>query len=283
MSLTPGAIYSILLSGSNTGPTALIQNRNLRVTVFPHWFKDATLSWSIPDDWGNCVFNIYTSRSETGPFEKITTQPISALLFKDSESRMFSKNAKDYYVVEAILLDQGGACLKSAPTTWEVKANAWVELRSAEIQRRFWLLLTKFVGPETYVFKRRFFGKRCVTCWDPVSSKVTNDRCPECFGTGWSGGYFEPYKTRFQFEATPNSVDLSYPGRTEPSQVGASTISFPDLCDWDLVYRVDDSKMYRVDNIGSTELLGRPVTQRMSLIELPKNYIEYDLVSKVIG
>ena len=277
MSLRPGFLYHTLFSGSYKGPSALIENPYLEVKVFPWWFDAATISWKIPDDWGDCVFNIYKSRSSTGEFEKVNISPVDNTTYRDPTPRIFSKLEKEYYVVEAVLVDTGNAILKSKVSTWEVKGNDWVDLRSTEIQRRFWLLLRKFVGPESYVFRRRTFGKRCNTCWDAKSAKVTNDRCPECLGTGWSGGYFQPYKTRLQYEATPNSVDLVYTGRTEPNSLGAATVSFPDINDWDLVYRVSDSKMYRVDKVSCTELLAKPVSQRMGLVELPKNYIEYSL------
>lgn len=279
MRLRPSFLYSTLLYGGEVEAT--IENPNFEIEVMPIWFDRATITWKIPSDWGQCSFNVYKSISDAGPFEKITVSPISGLIFNDLESRKFSKYHPDFYIVEAILHDQGNALLRSSPVSWERQQRRWVELRSVEIQRRLWLMLRKFMGVETMVFKRKTFGKRCFSCWDPSNYKVTNDRCPECFGTGWSGGYLPQYSTLMQFDSTSNNTEVSVLGRNEPSNITALTIAFPEIDDWDVIYRVKDGRMYRVDRVLNTELLTNKVSQRVHLIELPKNYIEYKLLETV--
>lgn len=279
MQLRPSPFYSALLSPK--GVVAEIENPNFAISVFPVWFKEVSLEWAIPEDWGNCTFNVYKSRFETGPFEKINTTPIDGLVFQDTGTRMWSKMEKDFYIVEAILHDKGGAYLRSKPYSWERQQRRWVEIRSIEIQRRFWLMLTKFMGVETYVFKRRSYGNRCDTCWDYHNHKVTNDKCPECFGTGWSGGYLEPYLTRVQYDITPNNKELTVGGVSEPNSLHAQTISFPQIDDWDLVYRARDNIFYRVDRVTPTELLTVPVSQHLTIVELPRNYVEYSLSKRL--
>lgn len=278
MRLRHGPFYSFLSTGSSLSST--LENPNLEVTVYPTWFDKATISWKTPDDWGECSFHVYVSESDSGPFRKLTQSPVQGLVFEDTSSRKFSKYNKDFYVVEAILLDKGEAVLRSKPTSWENKPRRFVELRGLEIQRRFWLMLTKFMGVETLVFKRRTFGKRCSTCWDYSAKKVTNDQCPECMGTGWSQGYIQPYSTFMQFDVTLNNKDLTALGRSEINVIAAMTISFPEIDDWDLVFRVKDSRMYRVDKVTTTELLTSTVSQRLQLVELPKNFVEYSLLSR---
>lgn len=278
MRLRPGFVYSLFTYHDSV--SASIENPSIEVTVYPAWFDKAVLSWKIPSDWGNCSFNVYHGATDTGPFVKLNVIPINGLTFTDLSFRNFSKYHSDYYIVEAILHDKNGALLKSEPSTWDKTMTRWTELRSLEIQRRFWLMLRKFMGSETYVFRRRYFGKHCSKCWDFTNLKVTNDKCPECFGTGWSEGYFEPYQTLVQFEPTPNNVELSMGGRNEPNVIQAVTISFPEINDWDVIYRQKDNRMYRIDGVSTTELLTNVVTQRMQLIELPKNYVEYQLLKR---
>lgn len=279
MRLRPSPIYSFLFAGGEV--SASIENPHFEIEVLPIWFDRATITWKVPADWGMCSFNVYRSVSDAGPFEKINTTPIHGTVFEDLESRKFSKYHPDFYIVEAILHDHGGALLKSAPESWQRQQRRWVELRSLEIQRRLWLMLRKFMGVETLVFKRKTSGKRCSSCWDFVNNKVTNDKCPECFGTGWSGGYLPPYSTLMQYDATTNNTELSVLGRNEPSGITALTISFPEIDDWDVIFRVKDRRMYRVDQVLNTELLTANVSQRVHLIELPKNYVEYKLVDGV--
>lgn len=275
MRLRPGVLYSSFFYKG--GALATIENPKIDVDVLPHWFESADLTWTIPSDWGNCSFNIYKSDSETGAYEKLNSTPIIGLFFVDTSHRKFSKYHESYFIVEVILHDKNNALLRSVPTTWQRQQSRWVELRSIEIQRRFWLMLRKFMGVEAYVFKRKTFGMRCATCWDHRNLKVTNDRCPECLGTGWSGGYMTPYKTLIQFDATPNATNLTELGRSEPNTIQGVTISFPNLDEWDIVFRQKDRRMYRIDAVANTELMTKGVSQRMQLVELPKNYVEYQL------
>ncbi len=276
MRLRPSVLYSSFFYRGDV--KAVIENPHFQVEILPYWFDRATVKWSIPDDWGDCSFNVYRSEAETGPFEKLNSTPMVSLVFSDTTSRKFSKYHQDYYIVEAILHDKNNALLRSEPYSWDRQQTRWVELRSIEIQRRFWLMLRKFIGVESIVFKRKTFGRRCNTCWDHRNHKVTNDQCPECYGTGWSGGYLQPYSTLIQYDATPNNVELSAYGRNEPNSIVGMTIAFPNLDDWDIVYRQKDHRFYRIDKVLTTELMTNSVSQRFQLVELPKNYVEYSLV-----
>lgn len=280
MRIRPGALYSVLFSGLNKGLENPTENPNFEIKVLPNWFEDVHLSWTVPEDWGDCLFNVYRSRSEEGPFEKLNTTPIDGTYLADTTTRQWSVVAEDYYIVEAILLDQDRATVRSGIVSWEYKRNRWVDLRANEIQRRFWLILRKFIGGESYVFKNRSYGMRCTRCWDRVNLKVTDDRCPNCYGTGWERGYMPPVKTRFQYEPNPNDRTVTYSGSSEPATMRARTISMPDLEDDDLVFRVADRKFYLIQRVTPTELQTAKVSQIADMVELPKNYVEYQLLKE---
>jgi hypothetical protein len=258
--------------------TAVTTDGSITVKFYPIWYKQVTMEWSIPASWGACTFNVYKSANGDGPFEQVNQTPITGTFFKDLTTEAFSKFGRDFYVVEVIL--PSGQTTRSPASSWQKIRRKDVELKALDIQRREYLLLSKYTGVESLVFSRRTYGKRCLLCWNPTTERVMNDACPSCLGTSFEGGYFPGISSFIQYEPTPNSVTLTYFGKFEPNQIGAWTISYPEINPHDLIVRLSDWKVYRVEAIQSTELLTVSVRQIMQITELDKESVEYQLITK---
>jgi hypothetical protein len=263
-------------------PALPAPSKSISITLYPRWYKHVIVEWSVPADWGRCIFNVLFSPSESGPFKQLNGSPINGNHLKDVDTQEYSKISKAYYVVEAILLDKGNAVLRSAPATWETSQSNWVQLRSQEIQRREYVLLSKFTGSKSYIFRRKSYGERCPDCWNPNVEKAMKDNCPTCIGTTFKGGYFLPYNTYVQFDPSPDSNVKTYFGKFEPVQIAAWTVSIPRVFPDDIVVRDGNWDLFRVDNIAQTELQGRTVRQMLQLTELSKNSIEFELIKNNI-
>ncbi|MNK10011.1 hypothetical protein D3C87_280210 [compost metagenome] len=260
-------------------PQGLI-NGNFQITVYPQWFKQCSLSWTVPASWGEVHFNVYFSQSQEQEYVKLNSTPIIGNYFIDTTSTEYSKYRHGWYVVEALLKDKNDIRLRSDPVTWTPSQRNFVRIRSVEIQRREYWLLSKFVGIKSYLFRRKNYGKRCTACWNYEAETVDDDHCPICLGTGFEGGFFEPIPVFLQYEATPNNDQRVYYGLDEASQVGAWTISYPDIRTHDVIVRTGDFTAYEVLRINPTELQGNPVRQILALAQLGKNSVEYKLISK---
>lgn len=256
------------------------ENPNLSVKLYPQWYKQISVEWAAPPEFGNCVFNVYTAQTENGPWERLNATPIDGTFLSDVTTQEYSKFDKGWYSVEAVLLDKGNVTLRSAPITWETYQRDWVTLRSNEIQRREQWLLSKFAGVKSYLFRKKSYGKRCPDCWDPKTEQVLNDHCPTCVGTSFEGGFFAPAPLFLQYETTPNERNRVYFGQAEANQIGAWTISIPVINSQDVIVRVGDWNMYRVDKILTTELQANTVRQMMTLTQLGKGDVEYQLVKR---
>jgi hypothetical protein len=254
----------------------------ISVTLYPRWYKHVVVEWKVPASWGSCSFNVYFSPNEHGPFKKLNTSPIRTNHLKDTDTEEYSKVTKAYYVVEAILLDNGRATLKSQPTSWGTTQTDWVQLRSQEIQRREYVLLSKFTGNKSYIFRRKTYGERCPDCWNANVEKAMKDNCPTCMGTTFKGGYFEPYVSYVQYDPSPGSVIRTYFGKFEPLQTGGWTVSVPEIFPDDIIVRQGNWDLHRVENVSQTELQGKTVRQMLQLTELAKNSIEFELIKKNI-
>lgn len=263
--------------------TTLVPSRESRVisvSLYPVFPTHITVEWTIPARFGSCTFNVYKSKSEKDSWEKINPLPITSNHLRVPLTADNSKFSSYFYLVEVIKPD--GSRLRSLPTDIQNKAIPWVYLRAKEIRRREWLVLRKFSGAKTIVYKRKTFGKRCPECWDPVSEKVTKDRCPTCLGTSFEGGYFPGYLTLMDYEPTPNNSELGYQGRIEPNSIPAWTIDIPKISTFDIILRVPDWKIYRVNSLQATELQLVPVRQLLILTELDKDSIEFKLADREI-
>lgn len=255
------------------------RNLNVKVSVFPEWYKGASLQWIIPSAWGNCSFHVYFSEGEGASFRRLTSTPLSSPHFKDPSNRDYSKFQTGSYVVEVLL--PGGNSVRSLPTSWHYNRRDKIDRMASEIQRREYLLLSKFAGVKSYFFKKRSYGLRCSRCWNPNSEKVMDDHCPVCLGTSWEGGYFQPVPSYIQFEPTPNSKIKSYVGDLEPNSIGAWTISFPEVSPGDVIIRTGDFNAYIATSVSQTELQSKPVRQTLTLTQLSRNDIENSLTSRI--
>ena len=257
-----------------------IETSFLSLNVYPIWGKQVVIAWTIPDSWGNCTFEVFRAETEYGPFVKLTPAGISSNYFKDTTTQDFTKFQNGFYIVDCLL--PYGSKIRSAPTTWQHKRSGWVELRAAEVRRRESILLSKYTGVKSFIFKRRNFGKRCPNCWNEDTEQVTKDHCNTCLGTSFEGGYFPGFETLLQYEPTSNDAVLSYQGKLEQNQIPAWTIDYPEINTFDLILRVADWRIYRVDKSFGTELQTVVVKQSLLLTELSKESIEFKLAEQAL-
>lgn len=268
----PGFFHQPLIRTVETG--------FISTNVYPTFYKHTVIEFTVPQQWGACSFDVYRGPTDVGPWSKISDAPTTDNYFKDVTTKNFSKVSEAWYVVECLLPD--GRRIQSTPCTWEVTRNDWVELRAKEIERREILLLEKFVGTQSLVFRRRRSGARCPECWDFQTEKVTKDHCKTCLGTGFKGGYYSGMETLMQYEPGNDTLAFQDIGRAESSVTNAWTISTPRIDPLDLIIKVPEFSLYRVENVQSTKLQSKVVRQLVTLVELDKDSIEFQLAKVVI-
>lgn len=255
-------------------------NSAILVSCFPEWYSHMTLSWSIPASWGNCRFNVYFSSGGTDAYSRLNNSLLTNPFFKDINSKDYSKFSGGNYVVE-VVFPTASRSVRSRPVSAQYKRRDKIDKISAEIQRREYLLLSKFAGVKSFFFRRRHYGERCPRCWNKSLEKVMDDHCTVCYGTSWEGGYFDPIPVFIQFEATPSSRVKGYHGDIEPNSIGGWTISMPEIHPEDIILRSGDFNIYRVISVSQTELQTRSVRQMITLTQLSRTDVENKLACKI--
>lgn len=257
-----------------------VRSEFIDVRVYPQWFKQVTVSWSVPDNFGKTLFNVYFSQASDTGFQKLNETPIDGNFFTDTSSDTFSQENESYFIVEAMLMDKGGVTVRSKPVTWENKRRNYIELRAVEINRREYLLLSRFTGVKSWLFRKRNFGERCKTCWDPKLEKVFRDNCPDCLGTSFEGGYFTPSPLYIQIAQNGETLIRGDFGVAAPDIINAWTIAMPEIHADDIIITSGFWQAYRVENITPTLLQGQRVRQILSMRVLNKSDIEYSLIGR---
>lgn len=257
---------------------------DMNLKVIPDWNISVFLEWEVVTppvvgDNTDVSYMVYSSKSELGPFNQITAQPIRDTNYFTHEQTQDSKIYEQYFTVEAIYGD--GRIYRSYPQNPSESLRPWHRLRQKSIIRREYLLLDKFVGAESIIYIRKREGLRCPNCWDPVHKKVTQDHCTECYGTSYVDGYGTGMRTKLQYTSIDPISNFSYQGMEEPITISAWGLAFPLLHPNSLVLRVSDRKIFRIEgHQGSTELLTVMQRQNVVLKELGRDSIEYQLFNR---
>lgn len=273
-------IFNPLMEASFQEPTGQL-NSNIVVDVFPDWYKQITVSWKIPASWGNCSFHVYYDESVTTSSRRLTNAPISTPYFQDFNNQEYSKFKRGFYTIEVIL--PSGTRVRSYPTSYEPKRRDKLEKIANEVQRREYMLLSKFAGVKSFFFKRKTYGPRCPRCWNELQERVMDDHCPVCYGTSFEGGYWDPIPIYVQYEQTSKNKVKDYLGAFEPNSISGWTISIPEMSPRDLVMRGGDYNIYKVIGIQNTEIQTKQVRQILSLTQFAKGDVENLLGSRVLN
>ena len=251
-----------------------------RITrVIPLYPKTHFVQWTL-DDPDNQVasFSLLRSGSPEGPFDTVVSGLMpSTFFFSDDSLVMSGLTSKVWYVVQAVPLTGAINSVLSLP--FSVSSNKYEAknkiLRKA--RRDLKITLSKLSGVRIVVLKRKRFGDRCTSCFNPVTKDVVTSRCSLCYGTGYEGGYHHGYPTWGKVD--PPSVQEIF-DRSGASEVSLFGITMPDcpLVELDdVIVEVDTNRRFVVKRKSSTESRGSVVHQDLHVSELSRSAVEYSI------
>lgn len=250
-----------------------------RINFYPDWFKTMRMDWEVPYEFQirEPRFRIQVSESEAGPW-----RPVSPI-FSEEPFTLFecdddSKFGKQFYVLQVQLND--GSIYKTEPQVVGQKLPRWQYLRWKEMTRRAWIMLDKFYGIESVIFRRRDMGTRCSYCWDPRDQKVKREHCPHCFGTSFEGGYYRGIETLVSYNQWAADKQNTYFGKYEPNQLQAWTLNYPTVKPHDIILRLTDYTVFRVEMTQNTTMMTVPSRQIFKLTQLSKDVQENKLLQR---
>lgn len=254
----------------------MISITSLKVTGFSRRYHD--VQWEIAptnDDLQEWTFTLERSEAEAGPFTVVAGPLVDRYWVRDNATPQISLNRTLFYRVYA----QNKS--RQIDFYSQVADREGPEdLIAAEIGSLETLLFEEFVGTRTWLFPKRTFGQRCAACWDDVMGKKTDDSCPVCFNTGFSGGFHWPVEFFAQFDSSPR-VDIANTMELHQQVTrGVRCPASPHVSPGDLLIN-HQNRRYRVVSVADTNRLGVSVHQELHVIDIQPGSIEDAIELKV--
>ena len=151
-----------------------------------------------------------------------------------------------------------------------------LDLARKEILRQKRIVLEKLSGRKFFVLRRRTWGDHCTKCWDTVLFRAADPYCPECYGTGWTQGYFSPIPFYGMITPSPERNQIMMFGEWKPSDTLLEMLSYPILREKDVV--ADDSgNRWVAVQIQKVEKLGFLLEQKVQLALIENDDVVYIL------
>ncbi len=143
---------------------------------------------------GNYKFNVYRSTNPEFEYEKINTDPIVELFYKDSSVNLLDNTLRYYYKIEAKNTGTSETSLSTVygtliPGLTDNEASAILYQEQYVLQ---YIINQNNTARQVKILLKRRSGPRCYMCWDSIKKQSTKSHCLSCYNVGFESGYYPP-------------------------------------------------------------------------------------------
>lgn len=209
------------------------------------------ITWedTIPNITDITGWNVYSSRTPSGPWELLNSTPLTVNFYRH---RFTLQKGFLYYKVTYISTSLGEEKLDDVPPIAESdedidgfqKRLKWITL---EQLRRLNLLLS-WKGEPCYLLVRRRFGERCPKCFDQWGASSTSESCDVCYGTGFEGGY-DVFEGRFHVADGSERLAETEAGWNVTYNPRVWITDYPVVKEGDILVRKGDFQRYWIQDV----------------------------------
>jgi hypothetical protein len=205
---------------------------------------ESRITWSMADGFSliaPAAFQLQvggTGLPDADDWTNVGPPIANAWFLTDPARRDYGQQLTTHYRV--VLINGDGQTYYSEPVqpngglTFREWGLAREYLRAARVQ-----LLQPGGSMDGFLLKRRRDGTPCSVCLDPITGETNDSRCPQCFGVGFTYGYFKPYPcslVRPSQETFDERLNTAVPpGITlSPLAMVGTFLGLPRLSSWDV-------------------------------------------------
>lgn len=193
----------------------------------------------------------------------------------DPDQRIFGKTQDVHYrlmlttltgVYTSMIADTDGLLIK----------RDWINYR--EITRKEMLRHRVHTSINGFLLKVRRYGPRCLVCTDPLTEEVRKTNCPDCYGTGFQFGYFEPLPATYADVSLQDNREHRNPqvGMEKQDVISARFIGDPQLYSYDVwVNAYSDERHYMHKITEKAHVRGVPLIYDAELRLAPFTDVVY--------
>ena len=191
------------------------------------------VNWEIDDtteSLRNYRYDIYRciGADNENEYEFLDSVSGDSFHFYDTTALQYKRGIHFYYIVVPvyILSDTTGEP-KKCVSLYDKKRDTY-----ANYMRHVNNVYLNVVGNKAgYILTKRRFGQKCSKCWDDIRRQHRHHSCPNCFGTGYEGGYHTPYSIKFNYLTPP-------PGAFENTGMDGRGDNMQDVSIWTESYPI---------------------------------------------
>ncbi len=209
--------------------------------------------------------------SPSGPYEQLAGPLRDQYMLRDITVSLLHKWRQYFYKLRVVHVPTSEETEFGPSSSTEPEHD----LIAGDIIRQEDILFREFLGRKCWLFIARTFGPRC-TCWDPYLGRKTRSGHAACFGTGFLGGYMSPIEIYPQIDPPGKNQQATSLMQLQPGDTLARMICFPPVSPNDILIE-SENKRWKVIKVSNTQRLRAVVHQELTLHEIPKGDIEYDL------
>ena len=226
------------------------------------------------EDMDNYAFNAYRSTSPYSGFELIK-EDILGFEFLDYDVNLRNPSVKYYYKIG--IQDKETLKEEMSEITGELIYNKPDNIALATIYNNN-VYLRVVNNPDILLLPRKRFGQKCTNCWDDIRKQAKLDDCPDCFGVGYTGGYFSPTPIKISFLNSPYShqenIDISDVGNLD-SPIQVWTGNYPKIFSGDVL--ADHlNQRFSISHVQKSSKNGYVLRQTLTIKKLPTSHPVYN-------
>lgn len=227
----------------------------------------------VPSSWdpGNLAFLLFKSQAPTGPWDEVADIDPGRFTYYDHDTPGVGTVRTWYYRVRLAAKDGSGYRDSKV-----IRVEPNPDHIATEMVRKKIIFMRHRGGVASAVFLRRRWGPHCSRCFDTTQQVATQANCPECYGTGYTGGYMQPSI----LPALKNVPEKMLVQAGVPYKRGDTMWEFanwPTLDTGDLVVDRVMNIRYMVDRVHPFTHRGHLVSQIVALTRVDEMSILYGL------
>jgi hypothetical protein len=220
-------------------------------------------------DYADLSFLVFRSQSPTGPWDELAEIEPGRWQFHDQSAPGINRN---FYYLIRIVSRNGRGYRDSRAARLEHDPDHI----ALEMVRKKNLFLQNRGGITCAALLRKTWGPHCSRCWNPERQTPTDKDCPECFGTGYAGGYMNPVEMPCLFNP-PEKAILRAGMPHELGQTYCELANYPNLDSDDIIVDRYMNIRYQVVHVRPTTHRMYPVSQLVRLLRVDDADIIYSL------
>lgn len=237
------------------------------------------VSWQIENttlDPLDFEWTIERSESPGGLWDPVSGPFQDRYRFVDNRVNLLHRDRNLFYRLKSVSKSDADNVIYSSVVNLEAEPD----LIAQEIRLLEQTVWREFTGRKCWLFPARTFGQYCPNCMDAPAKGSTfrksRSGCLTCYDTGFARGYLNPLLIYPQFDPSPKSSQPLSTGTTQQSNTTARLGGFPPVKPTDIIVEAENRR-WRVVMVSSTERLRAPVHQELTLHEIVKGDIEFQL------